>query len=131
MNALGIRGNRTLGVEIAAVGLSGRHVFDQLDATDLDDAMAVGRFEAGGLCIQNDLTHAHWFPRRAGVRAVPSRSSLLVRKRARDPCRSQPRNGLLHAFLRRASGASADSRTSLRSCRVWRAPADAGCVTGR
>jgi hypothetical protein len=32
-------------------------VIHKLDAADLDDAMAVGRLEAGGFGIENDFAH--------------------------------------------------------------------------
>jgi hypothetical protein len=38
---------------------------DDLDAADLDDAMARGEFEAGGLGVEDDLTHGAMLTQRA------------------------------------------------------------------
>ena len=49
--------HRPLGIEVAVEGLAGRDVVEQLDAADLDDPVAVGRVEAGGFGVEDDLAH--------------------------------------------------------------------------
>ncbi len=67
-----------VGVEI----LSGRQVVAQLDTADLDDAVAGGRVQSGGLGIENDLAHrvtafCVWLVRRhAGPRRVFRRAAV-------------------------------------------------------
>ncbi len=48
-------GHVALGVEVAMPHPAGRDAVDQLDAADLDDAMAVERIEPGRLGIEHDL----------------------------------------------------------------------------
>ena len=47
-----------LGIEIGVEGAAGGDGIDQLDAADLDDAMAGQRIEAGGFGVENDFAHA-------------------------------------------------------------------------
>ena len=47
-----------LRVDVAVEAAPGRHVVDELDRPDLDDAVAGVRVEAGGLGVEDDLTHA-------------------------------------------------------------------------
>jgi hypothetical protein len=62
---------------------------NQLDAGDLDDAMAIARIEAGGLGIQYDLSHqvlrrrgrAHRLPR--PTRDPPARKRLTIARNRR------------------------------------------------
>jgi hypothetical protein len=63
---------------------------DQLDAGDLDDAMAIARIEARRLAIQYDLAHqplhrrgrrAHPLPRR--TRNPPARKRLTIARNRR------------------------------------------------
>ena len=49
-----------LGIDVAVEHTAGRHVVHQLDAGDLDDAMAVVGIEAGGLGVEHDLAHARF-----------------------------------------------------------------------
>src|SRR5665213_4631070 len=57
VNRLGARRHLAFGVDVAMEELAGRQVIEQLDAGDLDDAMAVGRIEAGGFGVEHDLAH--------------------------------------------------------------------------
>jgi hypothetical protein len=73
MDLEGALGHRPLGVDVLMEGAAGRAIVDQLDAADLDDAVAAIGFDAGGLGIEDDLTHG-WRPHRsvagrAGLRA--------------------------------------------------------------
>ncbi len=56
MDAIGFRRDRSLGVDVGLIGIAARDMIDELDRTDLDDAVG-GRIQAGGLGIENDLTH--------------------------------------------------------------------------
>ena len=46
-----------LGVQVAVEMTAARAAIEQLDAADLDDAVAARGLEAGGFGIQYDLTH--------------------------------------------------------------------------
>ena len=53
--------HRAFGVDVLVIGPAGRQVVQQLDRADFDDAVALGRFEAGGFGVKHDLTHL-WQP---------------------------------------------------------------------
>ncbi len=53
-----VRRHVALRVEVVLEGLAARHVVDQLETADLDDAVAGARIEPGGFGIENDFTHA-------------------------------------------------------------------------
>ena len=57
MHLHGIDRVRPLGIEVAVEAPPGRDVVDQLDAADLDDAVAGFRVEAGSLGIEDDFAH--------------------------------------------------------------------------
>ena len=57
VNALGFRRHRPFRVDVDVKALAGGNVVDELDRADLDDAVAVQRFEAGGFGVENDLSH--------------------------------------------------------------------------
>jgi hypothetical protein len=46
-----------LGIDQRMVNEAGRDLMDDLDAADLDNAMAVDGAEAGRFSIENDLAH--------------------------------------------------------------------------
>jgi hypothetical protein len=69
----------TLGVDVAVVDAARRHVVDELHRTDLDDAVACGGVEAGGLGVEHDLTHGGSF-----------RVSLAIRSRTAARAGSTP-----------------------------------------
>ena len=50
--------HRALRVDVGVEGAPGRELVDELDAADLDDAVARGRIGAGGLGVEDDLAHA-------------------------------------------------------------------------
>ncbi len=50
-------GHVALGIEVLAELPAARQAVQQLDATDLDDAVAGARVQAGSLGIEDDLTH--------------------------------------------------------------------------
>jgi hypothetical protein len=52
-----LRRHLALGIDIAVECPSGRHMIEQLDAADLDDAMAARWIEPGGFGVENDLAH--------------------------------------------------------------------------
>src|SRR5690606_9283924 len=45
------------GMDVALPGSAGGAPFDQLDAADLDDAVALAPFQAGGFGVEDDLAH--------------------------------------------------------------------------
>src|SRR5690606_26459106 len=51
-----------IGVEVPAAVVAGEPAIDDLHATDLDDAVALGGLETRGLGIKHDLTHSSFFP---------------------------------------------------------------------
>ena len=51
-------GTSRCGVDVAVEAPAGRHVVDELDGPELDDAVAAVRVEPGRLGIEHDLTHA-------------------------------------------------------------------------
>ena len=55
---IGLFRHVALGVDVAMEDAPGRHVIDELDAADLDDAVAVGGIEPRRLSVENDLAHA-------------------------------------------------------------------------
>ena len=57
MNRLGFRRHVAVGIDIDVIAPAARDVIDELDRTDLDDAMALGRIEAGGFGIEDDFAH--------------------------------------------------------------------------
>ena len=52
-----IFGHVALGIDVAVKFAAGRDVVDQLDAGDLDDAMAFARIETGRFGIEHDFAH--------------------------------------------------------------------------
>src|SRR5208283_604077 len=52
-----LRRHAALRIEIGVEGLAGGYPVDQLDAADLDQAMAVQRIETRGLGIEHNLAH--------------------------------------------------------------------------
>ena len=50
-------GHGALGIEVLAELAAARQAVQQLDATDFDDAVASVWVQAGGLGIENNLTH--------------------------------------------------------------------------
>ena len=50
-------GHLALRVDVGVEGAAGRHVVDELDRAELDDAVAAVRVEPGGLGVEHDLTH--------------------------------------------------------------------------
>ena len=60
MNGEGFRRHAAFRVEIAMECLARRNAVDELDAADLDQAVAVKRIEACGLRVEHDF--AHEFP---------------------------------------------------------------------
>ena len=46
-----------LGIDVAVKGVAGREAVVELDATDLDQAIALIRIEPGGLGVEHDLAH--------------------------------------------------------------------------
>src|SRR5262249_15537558 len=76
VNPGGIDRHRPFRVDVFVELLAGREVVHQLDATDLDHAVAVPRVEASGLGIEDDFAHGADSPgilHRFGVRykAIP------------------------------------------------------------
>ena len=57
MHGQSIRRHIALGIDIAVKLPSGRHVMNQFDAGDLDDAMALAGIETCRFGIQNDFPH--------------------------------------------------------------------------
>src|SRR5258708_7435415 len=57
MDGIGLLRHLAFGIDVAVKDAPARHVIDELDAADLDDAMAVGGVESRRLSIEHDLTH--------------------------------------------------------------------------
>jgi hypothetical protein len=57
MHLLGIGRHIALRIDVGVKCSSARNVVDELDGADFNDAMTLGRIKAGGLGIDNDLTH--------------------------------------------------------------------------
>ena len=57
VHALGFDRHVAFGIEIELHGAAGGKMIHQLDAADLDDAVAVARLEARGFGVENDFTH--------------------------------------------------------------------------
>ena len=57
MHADGLGLDVPLGIDVLVVGVAGESAVDHLHRPDLDQAMAVTGVDAGGLGIQDDLTH--------------------------------------------------------------------------
>src|SRR5262245_36935920 len=57
MHCLGVDGHVALGIDVGMKRGARRNAVDQLDAADLDNAVATERIEAGGFGIENDLAH--------------------------------------------------------------------------
>lgn len=63
-----------IGLKVDMKIVAGELPLDQLDAADLDNAVPLRRLQAGGLCIQYDLSHQFPFdvpPRLPSSRAIP------------------------------------------------------------
>ena len=50
------------GVDVLVIVLPGKLAVHQFDATDLDDAVALGGLQAGGFGVQYDLSHNSSMP---------------------------------------------------------------------
>src|SRR5262249_54405694 len=57
VHRIGILGHLAIGVEIALEMSPARQMIHQLEAGDLDDPMAGGGIEAGGLGVEDDFAH--------------------------------------------------------------------------
>ncbi len=57
VNRVSIVRHTSFGIEIGMKDLARRNVIDEFDASDLDDAMAIGRIKTGRFRIQCDFTH--------------------------------------------------------------------------
>lgn len=57
MNGKSLGRHVALRVDIGVKDAARRHMVEKLDRADLDDTVALHRIEAGGLGIENDLTH--------------------------------------------------------------------------
>jgi hypothetical protein len=53
----GLRRHVPLGIHVAVKGLPRRHAIEELDAADLDQAVAADRVKAGSFGIENDFAH--------------------------------------------------------------------------
>ncbi len=58
MHRIGLFRHGALGIDMAVEDAAGRHVIDQLDAAELDDAVPVAGIETRRLSIEHDLAHA-------------------------------------------------------------------------
>ena len=77
-----------LGIQIAMEAAAGGAPIDDLEAADLDDAMAALGFEAGGFGVENDLAHARAQPMRSGNSTSAAHRSLNSRARPHARCRA-------------------------------------------
>ena len=82
----GLRRHVALRVEIDVEGGAARNAVDQLDAAELDQAMALARIEAGGFGIEDDLAHLHFLlsfrrPREGGDQYSQDRITRCTRFR--------------------------------------------------
>src|SRR5690606_13978558 len=55
---LGARLELAVGMDVAMPGAPGRPALHELHAADLDDAVALAPFQAGGFGVEDDLAHA-------------------------------------------------------------------------
>jgi hypothetical protein len=58
VHRIGVLRHIALGIDVAMEDAAGRHVIDELDAADLDDAMPVIGIESRRLGVEHDLAHA-------------------------------------------------------------------------
>ena len=73
----------TLGVEVSLIAVLGDTSIDDLDTTDLDDAMSQYRFETSGFRVEHDLSHAavpRDARRQAPTRVVPAPGGCTRRR---------------------------------------------------
>ena len=77
VHAFGFRRHVAFGIEIGLKRAPGGKMIDQLDAADLDDAVAVGRIESGGLGVENDFTKVVQLVRPFACAALPERRDDL------------------------------------------------------
>ena len=120
-----LRRHVALGIDVAVEFAPGRDVVHQLDAGDLDDAMAVIRVEPGGFGIDHDLAHRLPSPdagrRPCSRRRDRCRSSLTIACKRRNVAalperRSARRNRRAAASRDPASAAAGSRRSAARSC---------------
>ena len=64
VDRLGLERHVALGIEISVEVAAGLDAVEDLDAADLDHAVAAGRVEPGGFRIEDDFPHAANYPRR-------------------------------------------------------------------
>ena len=87
---------------------TGRYPVEQLDAAELDKAMALDRIQAGGFGIENDFAHIAFqrqnHRRRFGIVAIRARISRTWVRAASNPLMYPPRNPHALACLRPAFG---------------------------
>ena len=134
-----------LGIDVAVKLAARGDAVHELDAADLDQAVAALGVKAGGFGVEDDLAHAcprlandcaHAHPRQESL----ERGAALARERCQDHIdlrlrlrgsrrRYPQRNRRGRAFRHRASGARAAARASPASCPA--APARAGAARRR
>ena len=62
MNGEGFRRHVSVWIEISVEHRTGRNTVEQLDTANLDQAMALGRIEAGGFGVEDDFAHEPLLP---------------------------------------------------------------------
>ena len=62
VNRLGLARHRPLGIEISVEVAASLDAVEDLDAADLDHAVAAGRVEPGGFGIEDDFPHGANYP---------------------------------------------------------------------
>src|SRR5262245_31668467 len=113
-----MHGNRigvkvALGVEIAMKLATGRNAVDDLDATDLDEAVAAHGVEARRLGVENDFAH-HSTPDNARDAGAPLASAVPCPSITPSAGRRPARHDL--AAIRRVYRFARRSQQSSRRC---------------
>ena len=120
VDRFGLARHRPLGIEISVEVAAGLDPVEDLDAADLDHAVAAGRVEPGGLGIEDDFAHGLPLSTRA---RVPRQARMCAHlgfgcRIGRRRCRRRSRRA--RACPRRASGGRG-SRRALPSVMPGRA----------